>query len=543
MVDVAERLSTGVVVSGDDSGDEASEEEDVSVHAMSLKDLRKEVKRNPPLIRFFLDGEREQAKRPGGTQQLYFKVSGPSSRAVRHAFRRLGFIQTQGDSWNGLWGRLGNVTEYKELDCYQKVNHFPGTHELGRKDCLHKNISKMRRRIGSLPLDENDILPRCFLLPADNLELQQEMAANPHNIYVVKPPASSRGRGIKLASSIGDIPKEKKSLVQRYVTNPLLIDGYKFDLRIYVCVTSFDPLRIYIYSDGLGRFCTEKYKKGEKFINKRYMHLTNYSLQKNRANFVANKDAERDDEGSKWSLKAVIRRLREMGVDTSIVMNRIKDLVIRTIISVESKVSSMMQTHVAYPQNCYECFGFDVLLDETLRPWLVEVNTSPSLSSDSPLDKSLKTKLVVELFNLVGFRQYDRKTYKKDIEERRQARLLGFEKSAGKRPISAAGGISSEQKAKRRECLVRGQSPLENLSPEDLDMIAEAEGENVRSKEWERIFPSPASHLYDKLFEYSRYSNMLLSEWVRGKGTDRTRAAISDYVSEKMKTDFKFDYV
>jgi len=169
-----------------------------------------------------------------------------------------------------------------------------------------------------------------------------------------------------------------------------------------------------------------------------------------------------------------------MGVDTSIVMNRIKDLVIRTIISVESKVSSMMQTHVAYPQNCYECFGFDVLLDETLRPWLVEVNTSPSLSSDSPLDKSLKTKLVVELFNLVGFRQYDRKTYKKDIEERRQARLLGFEKSAGKRPISAAGGISSEQKAKRRECLVRGQSPLENLSPEDLDMIAEAEVRELR---------------------------------------------------------------
>lgn len=68
------------------------------------------------------------------------------------------------------------------------------------------------------------------------------------------------------------------SVVQRYVQNPLLIGGYKFDLRLYVCVPSFRPLTIYLYREGLARFGTEKFSLAD--LDNPFAHLTNSSLNK-----------------------------------------------------------------------------------------------------------------------------------------------------------------------------------------------------------------------------------------------------------------------
>ena len=79
------------------------------------------------------------------------------------------------------------------------------------------------------------------------------------------------------------------------------MNGYKFDFRIYVVVTSFEPLRIYLYPEGLARFATEKYNlnNDEKEFNK-FMHLTNWSINRDSEKFIKNQDADVDDNGSKW---------------------------------------------------------------------------------------------------------------------------------------------------------------------------------------------------------------------------------------------------
>jgi len=98
--------------------------------------------------------------------------------------------------------------------------------------------------------------------------------------------ASSKGRNIKVISNSNKISNRRNVLVSEYIDNPHLINNFKYDLRIYVLVTSFNPLKIYIYDNGLARFATGQYrKKGRK---DKFVHLTNFSVNRYSKNFVYN---------------------------------------------------------------------------------------------------------------------------------------------------------------------------------------------------------------------------------------------------------------
>ena len=127
-------------------------------------------------------------------------------------------------------------------------------------------------------------------------------------------------------------------MISKYISNPLLINGYKFDLRIYVLVTSTDPLKIYIYNEGLVRFASEPYKVGQK--GSKYSHLTNYSINKKNENFVQNRNSEERDVGNKWSLSALQAHLEKIGVNTNLMWSRIYDCVIKSLISIESHLTT-----------------------------------------------------------------------------------------------------------------------------------------------------------------------------------------------------------
>jgi hypothetical protein len=98
-------------------------------------------------------------------------------------------------------------------------------------------------------------LPRTFLLPGERHQLDAAMGrAGPDGLWIVKPPDLSCGRGISLARRLAEVPERRGQLcVQHYLATPLLIHGLKFDLRVYVLLTSVEPLRIYLYREGLAR--------------------------------------------------------------------------------------------------------------------------------------------------------------------------------------------------------------------------------------------------------------------------------------------------
>ena len=87
---------------------------------------------------------------------------------------------------------------------------------------------------------------------------------------------------------------------------------------------------------------------------------------------------------------------------------QIRDVIIKTLISVEPYVNSSVEERPTTRSNCFCVYGFDIMIDDQLRPWLLEVNTQPSLASSSPMDKRIKTMLMCDTMTLVGIRPYQK---------------------------------------------------------------------------------------------------------------------------------------
>lgn len=139
------------------------------------------------------------------------------------------------DEWDVFWSDLPCGTEkLTRMRNYQKINHFPSMYQICRKNLLAKNIKKMERMY---PVDYK-ITPRTWLLPYEYNDLKAFVNMKRVVSMIVKPEAAAQGRGIFITRKLEDINPAEHLVVQRYMRSPYLIDGYKFDLRIYVLITS-----------------------------------------------------------------------------------------------------------------------------------------------------------------------------------------------------------------------------------------------------------------------------------------------------------------
>jgi tubulin polyglutamylase TTLL6/13 len=123
-------------------------------------------------------------------------------------------------------------------------------------------------------------------LPSQSKLFKEQFNERKAKTFIIKPENCCQGRGIFLTRNYDWIVPNEHYVCQRYLHKPYLIDGLKFDLRIYVLITSVTPLRIWIYEEGLARFATSEYVSpvGSN-LNNLYMHLTNYAINKDAENF------------------------------------------------------------------------------------------------------------------------------------------------------------------------------------------------------------------------------------------------------------------
>ena len=194
------------------------------------------------------------------------------------------------------------------------------------------------------------------------------MVKDPYQFWINKPSGLAQGKGIYITNNCRDIHKNQSAIVSHYISNPLTIDGLKFDLRIYVAVTSINPLRIYMYDEGLVRFASEVYKSpslNQSSPDSKFVHLTNHSInKKNKQGAVAAHEQEFEACGSKWSFRGLRQVLREHKINDEKLFQRIKELIVKTIISSEPVLNNAFQMHVPFRNNCFQLFGFDVMIDD-----------------------------------------------------------------------------------------------------------------------------------------------------------------------------------
>ncbi|KAK2724903.1 hypothetical protein QYM36_001384 [Artemia franciscana] len=384
------------------------------------------------------------------------------------------------------------------------LNH-QRSYELTRKDRLYKNLQRMQDLYGTRHFD---FIPQSFILPAE----YKELLTASHRLrcpWIVKPVASSRGRGIYLTYEPSDISIEEPVIVSRYIDNPLLIDDNKSDLRLYVLVTSYDPLVVYLYREGLVRCATVKYTSNAMNLDNPCVHLCNYSINKYHSNFRTSPDLEADD-GHKRSFSSLIRSLSQSGKDTRKLIFSIEDLIIKTIASTASHVNIACNMFVPSFTNCFELYGFDILIDANLKPWLLEVNFSPSLGCDTSIDKQIKSAMLCDLLNIVGIES-------KVTEWCREENVCRTDKRQ-------SGRFRSKSANNRRQSAKSDFSPIFHYFEE----------QHTRKGEFIRIFPTEIS-----MYRYYDYAgtdlNIAFHNYLFPKG-DRSMLG----VKKSRRKDFEF---
>ena len=224
--------------------------------------------------------------------------------------------------------------------------------------------------------------------------------------WIMKPTGKAQGKGIFLINSLqqtrrwasasyaGGTPNavgagsnvrgEESYVVSRYVDDPLLVGGKKFDLRLYVVVTSFRPLRAFVSRLGFARFCAAKYvssqsSKGD--LDDHYAHLTNVAVQKKNAEY-------NEKHGGKWSLTNLRLFLESArGAEaTSRLFKELDAVILKSLRAVQNVMHN--------DAHCFELYGYDMLIDDSLKPWLIEVNASPSLSATTDDDGDVKLAVI-----------------------------------------------------------------------------------------------------------------------------------------------------
>lgn len=294
-----------------------------------------------------------------------------------------------------------------------RVNHFPGMTDV----CEKVGFARVLRQLAPLCPRLGAFIPETWILPEDIGAVVDVMErANPPETFIVKPEYGLQGDGIFMVRSAQDLriglgsrrqvsgsgSQGRLTVCQRYIEKPLIFDGNKFDFRLYLVLTNVSPPEAYLCREGIARFCTTPYAAPSAAnIRVRTAHLTNYNLNKKSREFAHSDSASPAADASKRLLSTTMRQLRERcGLDENLLWQRLMEISSLLLVALAPVLASTVAQYlpngeISGSSRCYQVLGLDVLLDEDHWPWLLEVNSSPSMDIEAavPLDDAERQAL------------------------------------------------------------------------------------------------------------------------------------------------------
>ncbi|KAL1498460.1 hypothetical protein AB1Y20_013785 [Prymnesium parvum] len=213
--------------------------------------------------------------------------------------------------------------------------------------------------------------------------------------FLLKPDSGCQGAGIALlpsaaaAAAAAAAARRGAYVVQAYVRAPLLLQGRKFDLRLYVLLTRAAPLRAYLSRGGVARLASREWAPLDESNREDVkMHLSNAALN----------PREEGGEGNKWPLRRLWEAVGSGGGDVAAVQAAVQSVAARCLAAMQPVVAHAYAT--AFPQaadgsRCFQVLGLDVMLDEEYKPWLLEVNHSPSMALEGNDKEEVEAKCSV----------------------------------------------------------------------------------------------------------------------------------------------------
>ncbi|KAG5505903.1 hypothetical protein JIQ42_06697 [Leishmania sp. Namibia] len=430
---------------------------------------------------------------------------------IRKMAEEMGFdIETTEDELNDYrfnlcWSdTVLSLMRLVRLSNWQRTNHFPSMYLLCRKGHLGTTLGKLRRKLPS----HFAYYPRTWSMRSERMQFTQYMTAVRQRrvlkYFILKPNSGCQGRGIIVArdplTALDDHTLDSY-IVQEYVHRPLLLEGKKFDLRVYVLLTSIRHPSIFLFNDGLVRICTEPYEiPNEENVKQACKHLTNYAVNKKSSDFVFNTDVEHMDVGNKRNFGFLNRWLADGGHSPDLFWDEVGFIVVKTILAAQPIIAKVYDSCFPTGFNegycCFEVLGFDILIDNKMKPWLIEVNHTPSFATETPLDFDIKSKLISEVWSIIDCKATD---YEKDRQrERDEFARRNMPPWASNHPLygnqlrrntSRSAGADELDSSLEHSPLSAGHMNAEEEIPSYVH--ARRKFEDTKLKNFKRIYPSP----------------------------------------------------